>query len=320
MESITDPSAPLEYARLGGVTFAAVGVMYFILARYGVGGLFGFGERWRFLPLQFRGGLGLNQPWRFLAAVAITLVGLMGGYRSVPITLIILGAFLFFLEGLHRTRLAPMFLFAGILAFALIIPFADRMPFTIQRSLSFLPIGVSALAKETAEDSSDWRLRIWREVIPTIPQYLLVGKGYGIDPREMEMQMDLAGFKTDSDGDGAIRASDFHNGPLSLIIPLGIFGAIGFLWFMVAGFLVMLNNYRHGDPVHQGLNRFLLAFFVTKALFFFVIYGSFQNDLSIFTGVVALSATINGGVRKPAPSTKPNPAYLPFRMPKPLRA
>jgi hypothetical protein len=109
---------------------------------------------------------------------------------------------------------------------------------------------------------------------------------------------------------------------LSLVIPLGIFGArSAFSGSWCAGFsLLLLNNYRHGAPVNHRLNVFLLAFFLTKTLFFFVIYGSFQNDLSIFTGIVALSASINGGMCKPAPVTKPNPAYLPFRLPKPLRA
>ena len=285
---VTDDSTPLEYARMYGVTTAAVGVMCFILARYGMQGLLGAGERWRFLPLQFRGGFGINQPWRILAALVIGIVALMGGYRSVPITLIILCTLLFFIEGLHRTHWAPFFLFLGILSFAIAIPFVQKMPFTIQRSLSFLPIEVSPMAKENAEESSEWRLRIWREVIPTIPQYLLVGKGYAIDAREQEMAEGLGELnRFDSGGEGAIRASDFHNGPLSLIIPLGIFGAIGFLWFMVAGFRVLLNNYRYGNPAHHRINIFLLAYFLTKSLFFFAIFGSFQNDLALFTGMIA---------------------------------
>lgn len=312
--------APTEFTRLYGVTTAATGVMCFILARYGVGGILPFGERWRFLPLQFRGGFGINQPWRIWVVLNIMVVALMGGFRSVPITLAMLCIFLFFFEGLHRTRLFPVLLLLGVLAMAIAIPFVDRMPFTIQRSLSFLPIEVSPLARENAAASSEWRVKIWREVIPTIPQYLLVGKGYAIDAREQEVEASLAEFKQDTQGDGAKRASDFHNGPLSLIIPLGIFGTIGFLWFMAAAFRVLLNNYRHGDPLNHRVNTFFLAYFVTKALFFFVIYGSFQNDLAMFTGMVALSAAINGGMCKPASITKTNPAYVPFRLPKPLRA
>lgn len=51
-----------QYQRLSGVAYAAVGVMCFILAKYGMQGLLGIGDKWRFLPLQFKGGLGINQP------------------------------------------------------------------------------------------------------------------------------------------------------------------------------------------------------------------------------------------------------------------
>lgn len=309
-----------EYTRLSGVTVAAVAFMCFLLARYGIQGLLGRGEHWRFLPLQFRGGFGINQPWRMLAVLGILWIGLMGGYRSTPITLLLLGGTMFFIEGLHRTRVAPVLLLIGILTVAIALPVVDKLPFTVQRSLSFLPIEINPLAKEDAEVSTEWRLRMWEDVIPTIPKYLLVGKGYGIDAREQEMAEGLIGIRGEDQTEGAKRASDFHNGPLSLLIPLGIFGTIGFVWFLVAGYRVLLNNFRHGDPTNYRVNTFLLAYFVTKALFFLVIYGSFQNELSIFTGVVALSAAINGGVCKPTPATKPNPAYLPFRLPKAQRA
>jgi hypothetical protein len=33
----------------------------------------------------------------------------------------------------------------------------------------------------------------------------------------------------------AIVTGDFHNGPLSLVLPFGLSGVIGFIWFLVAG-------------------------------------------------------------------------------------
>jgi hypothetical protein len=320
MSALTGGGTFSEYTRLSGVALAALTVLYFLLARHGMQGLLASGERFRFLPLQFRGGFGINPPWRFLAVLIIVWLALMGGYRSHLITILVLCTMLFFIEGLHRTKLAPIFLLVGILGAVVTISFVEKLPYTVQRSLSFLPIEVSPLARQNAEESSEWRLKMWEEVLPTVPQYLLVGKGYGIDARALEMQESVSAAQSDNQARSAILAQDYHNGPLSLVIPLGIFGVIGFLWFMVASFRVLLNNYRHGAPVNHRLNVFLLAFFLTKTLFFFVIYGSFQNDLSIFTGIVALSASINGGMCKPAPVTKPNPAYLPFRLPKPLRA
>jgi O-antigen ligase len=174
------------------------------------------------------------------------------------------------------------------------------------------------MVKSDSEASSEWRIKIWEEVVPTIPQYLILGRGYSIDARELEKVK--AAATSNSGGEGAELASDFHNGPLSLLIPLGIFGVIGFLWFLGASFRVLLNNYRHGLPEHRRINTFLLAYFVTKVFMFMVIVGSFQNDLALYTGVVAFSLSLNGGVRHPAKApAKPNPAYLPFRLPKAAR-
>ena len=311
-----------EGMRLGGVTFASVGVLCFILARHGMKGLFSISERWRFLPVQFKGGLGINQPWRILSFLAIAAVGLAGGYRSVPIMFIMVFFGLFFFEKLYRTNLAPIILIVGVLLTTISLPFIQKMPLTIQRSLSFLPIEVDPRAQDAAQDSTDWRLRIWDEVIPTIPQYLIVGKGYGISVQEAEMNAIFSDYKSGGgdDGSAAIAASDFHNGPLSLIIPLGIFGVIGFLWFLFASIKTLINNYRFGEPENRQVNTFLLAYFLTKTIFFLAVFGSFQNDLAVFVGLIALSVAINGGARQPAPSTWVNPAHLPFRLPKAMRA
>ncbi|MGC3961130.1 MAG: O-antigen ligase family protein [Verrucomicrobiota bacterium] len=310
-----------EFVRLGGLTVAATGALCFILARHGMGGLFRLGgERWRFLPLRLKQGGGINQPWRLLAFVFITYVALSGGFRSFTITLILCFAFLFYLEGLIRTKLAPVFLLVLILTAAVTVPFVDKLPLTIQRSLSFLPVNVSPLVKFDAENSSNWRIKIWEEVIPTIPQYLILGKGYAIDAKEFEKVNMLTPATGQNSGEGAALAQDYHSGPLSLLIPLGIFGVIGFLWFMGASLYVLINNYRYGLAEHRHLNTFLLAHFLTKFVMFVFVYGSFQNDLALFTGIVALSLSLNAGMRKPAVApVKPNPAYLPFRLPKTAR-
>ena len=151
------------------------------------------------------------------------------------------------------------------------------------------------------------RLQIWRTVLPTVPQYLLLGKGYAINPSELAAvsQSDPLGGSVGSEG--AMLAGDYHNGPLSLIIPLGIFGVIGFLWFLAASFNVLLKNFRYGDPELRQVNIYILCNFIVHVIGFFVIFGSFYNDLVSFTGMIGLSVSINGGVRAPVfvPVEKP---------------
>jgi O-antigen ligase len=312
-------SGATENMRLGGVTFASVGIVAFILARHGMTGLFNITQGWRFLPLQFRGGFGVNQPWRLLGCILIGIIGLSGGYRSVTIMFIMIFTGLFFLERLYKTNLAPILIVVGTITLAVAIPFVPKMPLNIQRSLSFLPIEIDPMAKRAAQDSSDWRINIWKEVVPTIPQYLIVGKGYGMDPRAVEMAVAYDQINATDDGSGAIAAADFHNGPLSLIIPLGIFGTIAFLWFLVASIRVLINNYKYGDPELHQINTFILVYFLTKTFFFFAVFGSFQNEFAFFTGLIAMSISLNGGMARRPVETVVNPAHLPFRLPKAAR-
>ncbi len=318
LETITWEATQGEFVRLLGITMAALGVLCFMLAHHGLRGVLEFRERWRYLPLRFRGGLAINQPWRLLTFLAVVFVSLMGGYRSVAIILGLTLLFLFHLEGLFRSKLMPTIVMLAVVLLVVGLPFVDKLPLMVQRSLSFLPIEVNPAARLDAEASSDWRLRIWREVVPTIPQYLLLGKGYSINGIELQRASDFPLQNGADTSEAATLASDFHSGPLSLIIPLGIFGVIGFVWFLAASLRVLYHNYRHGDADYHRLNSFLLVYFTVRVIYFFGVFGSFQGELAIFTGLIGLSIAVNGGMRRPAPARAPvpNPAYLPFRLPR----
>jgi hypothetical protein len=154
-----------------------------------------------------------------------------------------------------------------------------------------LPIPLDPVAKIDAQGSTEWRLQLWREVVPEIPQYLLVGKGYSFNP----MDQALARGNRES----FELTGDYHSGPLSLILPFGIFGTMAFVWLMVAAIRVVYRNYRFGDPAFHHYNTFIYAYFVVKVIFFFTVFGSLHSDLPLFLGLLGLSISMNGGVAKP---------------------
>ena len=268
-----------EITRITGLCYPALGVFYAMLARYGIRGIF----------------MG-SKPWRLIVLVVMVGIGSLSGFRSIMIMFGMVFVVLFFLERLHRTQLLPIFAVVGLLGGVLMVPFANRLPFTIQRSLAFLPIDIEPAARISAQVSSDWRVQMWKDVLPEIPKHLLLGKGYGFSGREQEMLF----ITGDSSAAVAAMAGDYHNGPLSVIIPFGIFGVFGFLWFLWAGFRVVYHNYKFGDPAYRQANTFLFAYYFAKVIFFFVVFGALVGDLFIFAGLVGLSISLNGGVAKPA--------------------
>jgi hypothetical protein len=105
---------------------------------------------------------------------------------------------------------------------------------------------------------------------------------------------------------GAVVAGDYHNGPLSVLIPFGIFGFIGFVWVLTAGGRLLYYYHRFGNPELQRLNTFLLAAFFAKLVFFVLVFGSLKSDFFTFLGLIGFAVSFNG-----APQTAAEPEITP---------
>jgi O-antigen ligase len=242
--------------------------------------------------------MSLKWPMKTILFCLLVLGSMVGGFRASLIFFLILFALLFYLEGMMRSRALPVLALTAIALAVVVVPFADRLPRTLQRSLSFLPIKVDPDVMLDAQASTEWRLGIWRSVVPQIPEYLLLGKGYSISSKELALaRMNTAAGA--GSAEGAELVADYHNGPLSVIVPLGLPGAIVFLWFLAVAMRTMHQNYLYGDPKLKMINRFLFAYFICRVVIFFVIFGNFYTDIGVFLGLVGLSVSFNGGLARP---------------------
>jgi hypothetical protein len=52
-------------------------------------------------------------------------------------------------------------------------------------------------------------------------------------------------------------------------------------------------HYNKGDPALRSINRFLLAYFVARIVYFFFIFGDISGDMATFCGLLGLSAALN---------------------------
>ena len=137
--------------------------------------------------------------------------------------------------------------------------------------------------------------------MPEIPKYLWIGKGYTASPADYYFAAESSRRGLAKDFEVSIVAGDYHNGPLSLIIPFGIWGAIAFAGFIWASLKVLYLNYKNGPPDLKLINTFLLSAFIGRVVFFFSVFGVISSDLALLAGLVGLGISMNGGVvRKPA--------------------
>jgi hypothetical protein len=141
---------------------------------------------------------------------------------------------------------------------------------------------------------------MWDALLPQVPSHLLLGKGYAITMEDFEaMGSDTAFSTVDASQQGLALSSDFHNGPLSVVIPFGIWGVFAVLWLMVAGSRVMYCNFRYGDESLRTINTFLWAYYLCLLLRFMFLVGALNSDMFYFVSTIGFSIALNGGVCRP---------------------
>src|ERR1051325_9888566 len=143
LRAVVDPgSVSFLSSRLGGLGTAAMAGVWAIMARYGVRDL---------LTFRYVG--------RTLLFVCLFGLCMLGGFRGILFINLATFGLLFYMEGLLRTRLLPVMTVLFALVVVAAVPFTDRLPFSIQRSLSFLPVKIDPAARLSAEVSPEWRLQ-----------------------------------------------------------------------------------------------------------------------------------------------------------------
>lgn len=290
------PFAQENLERFGGLAGSCTALLFALVARYGIAGV-----------------LDIRRIWRPIVFFTALLVTPFGGFRSTIILVGMILVLVFYFEGLLRSRLMPIALFGLIIVSGCIICFSDQLPLPVQRCLAFLPVKISPVARMNAEASSEWRVDMWKSLLPQIPHYLFLGKGLTFDANEMAMYYTLGNDQVGGEAGGGMNlASDYHNGPLSVIIPFGIWGAIGFLWFVWASIRVLWKNYKYGEDDLRKINTFLLCYFVAKTIMFLFVVGGFYGELFAFAGIIGLSISLNRGVAAKSVEVPERSPSVPF--------
>src|SRR5437868_14885010 len=104
--------------RLGGFCLGAFSTLYYLMARYEIRGI-------------------LRIWWGPLSVLVLLGLGSLGGFRSVLMLFIMVFVILFTMEGLLRSSIFPALVLSVGLGLLLAVPFAGKLPLSIQRTLSF---------------------------------------------------------------------------------------------------------------------------------------------------------------------------------------
>jgi len=237
-------------------------------------------------PLQLISPRNLGALTAYISAVVMVM---LSGFRDGLIGIIMTT----FAAAMLRDR------FVGFvkLAFAIIVialagiglSLTDlKLPFTFQRTLSFLPGNWDVAAVESAKDSSEWRVKMWKEVLKS-DKYIhskIFGDGFGLPRAEFEKQaLAMKGGGSVYRGEMAAQEAfmingDFHSGPLTTVRFVGVVGLLLFipLIFMTSWYAFTMIRKTLGTPF-QFCMLFVAIPQLSNPLFFIFIFGDYRTEL-----------------------------------------
>lgn len=175
----------------------------------------------------------------------------------------------------------------GALSVLLLSYSSFNLPWTFQRTLSFLPGNWDPTAVEAAKSSSEWRYEMWRWALRS-DRYIhnkLLGDGFGMSRQDYERVLDAGRGGVGFIGESATQeqfmvSGQFHSGPVSSIRFVGYFGLVIFLIFIttMAKCAYQLIQQSQSTP-YLFLTLFIGIPILIFPVFFIFVFGAYENDI-----------------------------------------
>lgn len=234
------------------------------------------------------------RPMFFVATMLGSGLMLLSGFRSGAVYL----AVVFIVSAMLRRKISDVFVvsLAGILGLAILLMSGNvrDLPFGIQRVLSILPVDVSSAAKADAEDSTRWRVEMWKLALGT-DRYIhnkVLGDGFAISSREMQAIIDqMNGIETASESsqDRMLAQGAYHGFHVETIRFTGVLGLVCAIIMMAVAFrkaLQLVRAYRHHELFPYVV--YICIPFLIYPFWSMLIFGSYRTEFPQFMAMAGL--------------------------------
>jgi len=251
------------------------------------------------------GLVNLRRPLIVITFGVVMLAALLSGFRSllVWITMLYIAAAI--------VRRHKVDILVACLGGALLIVAATagngslfNLPLSVQRTLSFLPGDWHYLAKESAEDTANWRVVMWKEAMFTdkFIKNKWIGDGYGFrrDDLAFHAQIMMTDVVTpEMMQEHFMRSGDYHSGPVETIHRVGYLGliilTIGMVFF--ARYAVKMIRSTEGSPYYV-CTMFIGLPMIIYPAFFYLVIGGYKEALVIMTFSGGMLRMIENSINK----------------------
>lgn len=220
---------------------------------------------------------------------------LLSGFREKLLGLAVVCCFI----SLVRRRFIEVCLAACAAFFALLFlsttGLLKEMPFGIQRSLAIVSfVEVSRDAKESAEESADWRKIMWEWALDDREGYItnrMWGDGFRLKVSDVknESEMIFRGQTSFGDRELFARAGQWHSGPIECINRIGYVGLVLCSLLMIAMLIVIFRACRSLLGLKEDyIALFILVPLVSQIALWYLSAGTMQK-FSTFIPTVAFA-------------------------------
>lgn len=217
---------------------------------------------------------------RLMLICAAFVAVMLSGFRSSLLTLlVIVGSWLFFrANGRNRLVICILGFLGGVLAWVFLFFFVDILPPSVARSLSWIPgLNISAYILNDAQGSLEWRWEIWRYMLEEVPNYLFIGKGFCFPAEFLVTANPWAGVEPHAH----FLVHNYHSGPLSMALDLGLPGFItGTFWMILSSREhIKGGKYFSTDNTMSRYYQLLTITYVWNCVSFYLIFGDARSSI-----------------------------------------
>jgi hypothetical protein len=225
--------------------------------------------------------------WGSLILVSLALAAL-SGFRSVLIHVCLMFLIGICYRGGVISVLAALFTGASGLALLAFVNVIAPLPINTQRALSFLPGTWDETTQQGAEESTEWRVEMWKEALLTEKwiRNKWLGDGLGFTKEELARMLNIGENRGNYTGitgltlqqESMMTTGDYHSGPVQTIRTTGYVGLAVMLLAMI----------RNANRAHRQILRskntewFPVALFlgipiVALPIFWTFVFGTFAS-------------------------------------------
>jgi len=232
---------------------------------------------------QIMGIFILSRRQNLFLFIIFSLIGaamiMFSGFRSYLVAY----SFITFLSAFfiykRRSSLIIFSLITGFLSLVFIALFIEYMPFSIQRTLSFIPgLNVDIVALENANETTLWRVKIWQFALADITKYAIIGKGLAWEINTWTNLFSTGWYVTP---EFFYANHNYHSGPITLIIDYGLPGTIIWLLLQIYIFKQLRKSFKYA--IFTSSKSIISVFYIYGCimifwdiLHFWLIYGQTQ--------------------------------------------